>query len=234
MPIAASPIAPDARARPLTPDSWEGRARLHARRLRQRRNSPDRQPRLLDDAGFTLVELLVAAVAVITVLSATLVALASTQQVQARDAEWALAFQDDRAGLARMVRDIRQATEIVEPSTGAASSYIVFWATIGGKKWKVKYVCDVAQSGTSYTECVRLAAEEGSSLPSTGPRIAADLTNGGSVFSYSPTTRTEAKLTTVKLEVPAKGTLKQAGSSGYTHKVVLEDAAFMRNLYPEG
>ena len=76
--------------------------------------------------------MLVGLVVAVTVFTAALVLLQSGQQVQARDAEWALTLQQDRAGVARMMRDIRQATEIIEPSTGAASSHIVFWATIGG------------------------------------------------------------------------------------------------------
>jgi len=190
--------------------------------------------RLCEDAGFTLTELLIAAVAAVTVLSAAFALLESSQQVQARDSEWAVTLQEDRAGLARMVRDIRQATEIVEPSTGAASSYITFLATIGGAEWKIKYECSVSQPGTTYTECVRFAAEVGKSFPAKGARTAADVTNGSSVFTYSPTTRTEARLVTGRIELPAKGTLTQAGSTGYSHKVVLEDAAFMRNLYLEG
>jgi type II secretory pathway component PulJ len=191
---------------------------------------------LEQEPGFTLIEVLVATVAAITILSAVFALLESSQLVQARDSEWALVLQEDRASLARMVREIRQATEIVEPASGGtASSYIVFKATIGGKKWKIKYECNTSQSGTSYTECVRFAAEgENPALPASGTRQARDLTNGTSVFTYSPATRTEAKYTTVKLELPAKGTLKQAGSSGFGHKIVLEDAAFMRNLYLEG
>jgi type II secretory pathway pseudopilin PulG len=185
--------------------------------------------RLLEDAGFTLVELLVASVAAIVVFSATLVLLHSSQQVQARDSEWALVMQEDRAGLARMVRDMRQATKVEEAKPGK----IVFLATIGGKSWKISYECGVAQSGTTFTECLRLAAEAGNALPGTGPATARDVLNGSAVFSYSPSTA-EPKLVTAKIELPAKGTLKQAGSSGYNHNVVLEDGAFMRNLYPEG
>jgi prepilin-type N-terminal cleavage/methylation domain-containing protein len=183
------------------------------------------------ERGFTMPELLIAMVMAVVVLTAALVLLQSGQQAQARDAEWALTLQQDRAGVARMMRDIRQATEIIEPSTGAAASYIAFWATIGGKKWKVKYECNVAQSGTTYTECMRLAAEEGQVMPSKGPRVATDVLNGSAVFSYLPSgSRTEAKLVTAKVELPAKGTLKQAGSVGYGHNVVLEDAALVRNL----
>jgi hypothetical protein len=186
-----------------------------------------------------MVELLVASVAALTILTAVFALLQSSHLVQARDSEWALVLQEDRAGIARMMRDIRQATEIVEPASGsAASSYIVFKARIGGKPWKVKYECNSTQSGTSFTECVRLAAEgENPALPATGPRLVRDVTNGTSVFAYSPVTRTEAKFVTAKVEIPSKGTLNQANATGYGgkgHKIVIEDAAFMRNLYPEG
>lgn len=186
------------------------------------------------EQGFTLVELLVTIFTAIVLISSILALLESSQQIQARDSEWALVLQEDRVGLSRMVRDLRQATEVVEPSSGAASSYVVVKATIGGKAWKIKYECAQAQSGTTYDECLRFAAEEGKSFPSKGARTAIDVTNGSSVFTYSPTTRTEAKLVTAKLEIPAKGTFKEANSVTYAHKVVLEDGAFMRNLYPEG
>jgi hypothetical protein len=185
--------------------------------------------RLGSDSGFTLLELLVASLTGVIVLTATFALLESSQLVQARDAEWALALQEDRAGLARMVRDIRQATKVEEANAGS----IVFLATIGGKAWKVKYECGVSQSGTTLTQCERLAAEEGKPLPATGPLLARDMVNGSAVFSYSPNT-TAPTFVTAKIELPAKGTLKQAGSTGYGHKVVLEDSAFMRNLYLEG
>ena len=184
--------------------------------------------RLLEDVGFSLVELLVASVAGIVVMTATFAILESSQQVQARDAEWALGLQEDRAGLARMVRDIRQASKIED---GKASS-ITLSATLGGKAWQIKYECGVSQPGTTYTECVRLAAEEPSPLPSGGPVVAKNVLNGSEVFSYLPAAA--PTLVTVKIKLPAKGALKQAGSTGYKHEIVLEDGAFMRNRYLEG
>ncbi len=176
----------------------------------------------------TLVELLIASSAGIVVLGATLALLESGQRIQQRDAEWATTMQQDRAGLGRMVREIRQASKVEEAKANA----IVFRATIGGKAWRIEYECSSKQSGTTYTQCVRLATE-GETLPATGPTIATDLLDGSEVFSYSPSTSSPT-MATVKLELPAKGTLKQARSSGYQHKVVLEDAAFMRNLYLQG
>jgi type II secretory pathway pseudopilin PulG len=179
------------------------------------------------EAGYTLVELLVACAAALVVFAATLTLLESSQRVQARDSEWALTLQEDRVGLARMVRDIRQATKVEEAKSGA----IVFLATIGGKSWTIKYECGVGQPGTEYDECVRLAAEEGKALPAAGSAVASDVLNGSEVFAYSPSSAAPT-IATVKIELPAEGTLKQAGS--YKHKVVLEDAAFMRNLDLQG
>ncbi len=129
-----------------------------------------------------------------------------------------------------MVHDTRQAYKVEEAKSGT----ITFLAAMGGKRWEIKYECAVAQPGTTYDECVRLAAEEGASLPSTGQVIARDILNGGAVFAYSPSAAAPT-FATAKLELPAKGTLKQANSSAYGQKtIVLEDAAFMRNLYPQG
>lgn len=191
-----------------------------------------RLPEPSSEGGFTLIELLVAAALAVVVFGAILAMLESSQQVQARDTEWALTMQEDRAGLARMARDIRQAYKVEE----AKPSAILFLATIGGKNWKIKYECNVSQSGTEYSQCVRLIAEEGKTLPSTGPAIVKDVVNGTAVFSYFKGTEintTAPNVVTLKIELPAKGTLKQAGSS-YGHTVVLENAAFIRNLYLEG
>jgi hypothetical protein len=178
-----------------------------------------------------MIEVLIAGAAAVAVLGATMVLLISGLGVQTRDSEWALALQEDRAGVARMVRDIRQATTIEEANAGS----ILFRATIGGKTMNVKYECGVTQPSTpyAYKQCVRLAAEVGKTLPSSGPAVTKYVVNSGEVFTYSPDSTSPTSVT-VKIEMPAKGNLKQAGSSGYSHKVVLEDAAFMRNRYLEG
>jgi Tfp pilus assembly protein PilW len=182
------------------------------------------------ERGMTFVELLVGMAAAVGVFGATLLLLQSSATVQTRDAEWALVLQEDRAGLQRMARDIRQATKVEEAKGGV----IYFVARIGGKSMKVKYDCTVAQSGTTYTTCVRLAAEEGKGLPSSGPSVVKDVTNGSAVFTYSPSSSAPT-IATMKIELPAKGVLKStSGSTGFSHKAVLENAAFMRNLYLAG
>ncbi len=173
----------------------------------------------------TLIELLIACALSLGIVAATLSLLESSARVQGRDGEWALTLQEDRAGVARMVREVRQATKVEEAKANA----IEFLGTLGGKKWEVKYECSVSQPSTSDDECVRTAAEEGKALPASGQVVAKDLLNGTAVFSYSPSSAA-ATATTVRVELPAQGTLREAGSKGYRHDVVLEDVAFMRNL----
>jgi hypothetical protein len=180
------------------------------------------------EAGVTLVEVLVASSVALILFTATMTLLESSTRIQARDTEWALTLEQDRAGLSRMIREIRAATKVEE----AKASAIVFLAPIGGASWRIKYECVVVQAGTAYNECVRLAAEEGNALPTTGLTVASAILNGSEVFSYSPSSSSPT-LATVKLELPAQGTLKQAGG-GLKHTVVLEDAALMRNLYLGG
>jgi Tfp pilus assembly protein PilW len=209
-----------------------------------------RLPALRSEGGLTLIELLVASMLALVLFTALFTLLDTSQRVQARDTEWALALQSNRAGLARMTHEIRQtsAKELkkAEPST------IEFMATVGSEYWKVKYVCSVTQT-TSLDECVRYAVEEGSlsaaekaTLPSKGETVVSDVLNGTKVFCYShgakvctespsTTEREEATIVTLKVELHAVGELKQIDNSGYTgKKVVLENAAFMRNQDLEG
>jgi prepilin-type N-terminal cleavage/methylation domain-containing protein len=203
-----------------SPGSGKGRRRTFSL------DRDDDVTELANEGGFTLVELLVAMVAALVVFGATLTLLVPSQRVQARASEWALVLQQDRVGLTRMVQDIRQASKLEETTASAT----VFLATIAGKPWKIKYQCNVSQSGTTYTQCERLAAEVPAALPSTGQAVTTYMVNGTSVFSYSPAAK--PTVTTIKIELPSTGKLVQPGGEG--HKIVLEDAAFMRYQYLEG
>jgi hypothetical protein len=193
---------------------------------------PDGHPpkRLAGERGTTLVELLIACVAGLIVFAAVLAMLESSQQVEARDTEWALSMQEGRAGLARMARETRQASKIENAEPGSME----FLATIEGKEWKIKYECGVTQPGTTYHECVRKAVEgKSGTLPSSGSPVVRNVLNPSEVFEYFKGTEKNTSAPTVvtlKLELPAKGTLKQANSKGYGQTMVLENAAYMRNL----
>jgi Tfp pilus assembly protein PilW len=209
------------RARPLDmPGRWARRARI----WRQCRS----------EEGLTLIEVLIAALLSLVLFGAILGTLESGQQVEARDTEWALTLQEGRIGLARMAREIRQASKVEKAEGGT----IEFLATIASKVWKIRYECGVEQPNTTnYHECVRKAVEGSSgTLPSTGTPVVRDVLNPTGVFAYfkgatSTANTAEMTVVTLKVELPAKGTLVQAGSRAYSQSVVLENAAFMRNLY---
>jgi type II secretory pathway pseudopilin PulG len=217
---AARRVAADL-ARPLDGGGWRGRCGRIWRRGKS-------------ESGTTLIELLVATLLALVVFGAILATLETSQRVQARDTEWALTMQEGRVGLSRMAREIRQASKIEKAEAGT----IEFLATLGSTEWKIKYECGVAQPGsTEYHECVRKAVEKSTgTLPSTGTPVVLDVLNPTAVFNYfkgatSTAITSEMTVVTLKVELPSKGTLKGAGSGVYSHNVVLENGAFMRNLY---
>ncbi len=188
-----------------------------------------RRLRARSEAGFTLIETLVAAALSIVVLGAVVSALETSQRMQARDAEWALTVQEGRVGLSKMLGEIRQAYSL----KATTANSIDFYATLGGVKQEVYYECDIVQSGSSYHECVRLAVEAGKSLPalSTGTPVLRNVLNPASVFSYSDALVPSASdIVTAKIELPAAGTLKLAGAAAYSHHIVLTNDAYIRNL----
>jgi hypothetical protein len=196
---------------------------------RARRACRDARTGAGQEAGFTLVELIVAAALSLVVFAAVLAALETSQRVQNRDTEWALNVQEGRTGLSRMLGEIRQAYSL----KGTTANSIDFYATLKGVKEEVYYECDVVQSGTSFHECVRVATEAGHSLPaiSSGVPLVRNLLNPSSVFSYSDSAvPTASDVVTALIELPASGTLKIAGASVYSHHIVLKDDAYIRNL----
>jgi prepilin-type N-terminal cleavage/methylation domain-containing protein len=214
---------------PAAHDRMRGRARARA----------------LAQDGFTLIEVLVAAALSVIVFTALLSGLETSQRAQSRDQEWALVIQEGRAGLARMAREMRQAYSIRSDSHSA----IVFYATIGGKSYEISYDCGEKETGTEYNSCVRRAGEfvsgkAPSSLPSKGQTIVRYVTNRTSVCEselaegrskecvfqeFTPNAVTP-DLVTMRVRLPASGTLKLAGAQGYSHHVVLENGAYIREM----
>jgi prepilin-type N-terminal cleavage/methylation domain-containing protein len=189
----------------------------------------DRETYARSEAGYTLIELIVASALSLVVFAAVLAALETSQRVQNRDTEWALNVQEGRTGLSRMLGEIRQAYSLKETTANS----IVFYATLHGIKKEVYYECNVTESTTGYHECVRVATEAGSALPalSTGVPVVRSLLNPSSVFSYSnPTVPVASDVVTALIELPASGTLKLASASVYKHHIVLKNAAYIRNL----
>ncbi len=189
-----------------------------------------------DEAGFTLVEVLVACVMSIALIGAVLSLLESSQRVQARDTEFGLVLQEGRTGLSRMAREIRQAYSV----KSASPNSIDFLIDLGGKNYEVLYECSVTQPGTSLHECVRLAAGEGKSLPplSAGAPVVQRIGNETSidthgspdpVFTYSPDA-ISPNVVTLKLVLPASGSLSKELGLGLKHNIVLTTAAYIRAM----
>lgn len=196
-------------------------------------------------SGFTLIEVIVAAALSVIVFAGVLSALESSQTAQSRDQEWALVIQEGRTGLGRMAREMRQAYSVRSDSHSA----IAFYATIGGKSYEISYNCGEREAGTEFNSCVRRAAEFVSgkapaSLPSKGETIVRYVTNQTSVCEtelaegkskecvfqeYTPNAITP-DLVTMRVRLPASGTLKLADAKTYSHHIVLENGAYMRDM----
>lgn len=190
------------------------------------------------ERGFTLIELLVAATLSVTILTAVLTAFEHAQNVQSRDTEWAHVVQESRTALNTMVAQMRQAYYVRR----ASEEWVEFYERAGGKSWGVLYNCETTEPETEFKECVRKQVEfEGSTPPSESTVAAAkaepvihDVLNGTSAESapvfqkYSPSP-IAPDLITVKIVMPASGTLKLAGAETYQHHIVLENGAYLRN-----
>jgi prepilin-type N-terminal cleavage/methylation domain-containing protein len=179
-------------------------------------------------AGFTLVELLIAVVVLIVVLLSTASVLNLTSRVAVREQARAFAIGNARVGLARMTRELRQAQQVF--STGDASMDVE--VVIAGQPTRVLYRCDWQPAGTTYRQCIRAASTDLSQPPdaSAGQLVLDRVLNGSSddpsdpVFTFTPD-GTDPTYVEAKVVVPAKGT-----GSGYSHNLVLDDGFYMRNL----
>ncbi len=163
--------------------------------------------RLAGERGFSLIELLVAMVIAIPVVTATFYALEQGTRAQLRDQSFADEVTSTQVSVARMLRDIRQATTLLDAQPNRIEFLMPQWQTVNGVTSQitldVRYVCTVADSRAGYTRCARTQATSGNLLPSpsasAGPADIQHVINGpisqyckadgsgpsGSVFFYS-------------------------------------------------
>lgn len=196
--------------------------------------------RLRRQEGFTLIEALLAAALSTIVFGAVLSALTTSQHTESRDQEWGLVIQEGRTGLAQMAREMRQAYSIRSDSHNA----IDFYATIGGKSYEISYNCLEKEPGTEYNRCMRRAAEfKAGKAPSaeevaskSGEPVIRYVMNGTEaeksevVFKEYTPNQIAPDLVTVKVILPAAGTLKLADAAVYKHHIVLENGAYIRDM----
>ena len=122
---------------------------------------------LLAESGFALMELLAALVVGIVLMSATFAALNSTTKAQIRDQAYAQEVTATQTALARMVHDLREATEI---RVRDAVQGRVPDAADRRQTYTVLYDCTASDTlGSGYTRCARTQTTSGS-LPAAGSK----------------------------------------------------------------
>jgi Tfp pilus assembly protein PilV len=213
--------------------------------------------RLRDEAGVTLLELLVAASLMLVVVSGALAVMLRTMRSENTSQQFSEEIQIAQSGLARMMRDVRQSTRIVQ-----ASATTIRFVVPGATDHVVQYECDVPQTGTTFTQCMRTKAVLGAnvdpnsvSMPAatTGAPTVLRVTNGAitsgadpnAVFHYQapgqagidstgqPVDANGAPIPPTYVEarvsVPSAG--KNAGTplAEMSHTTVLSSGAYLRN-----
>jgi hypothetical protein len=160
---------------------------------------------------------MVVAALLLVVLGAILTLAETTQRIAPKETERAHVIREAQVGLYRMTRELRHAysAPAVTPSTIQATVL-----GTGGVTRTVSYECNHAHPTTSgWTQCKRFLVN--GSVKTGGEVIVDRVLNGSSVFTLTPPDYVRAAV-----EVAARGDRQ----TGHTHRVILDDGFYMRNL----
>jgi type II secretory pathway pseudopilin PulG len=184
-----------------------------------------------DEAGFTIVEMLVATAMGIALLGVISSLMISALKAQPRISDKSVNAQTARWALERITRELRNGIVVNEaaPSSVSFQAY-VRRTTCGGAtlpsptdpsiKCQVTITCT-----TSPRACVRRQAAPEQVGQGTAETIFTGLSNGSSVFTYSPN---------VAAPTYVKVTLTFPDPSGGKDDLTVSDAATLRNAVLEG
>jgi type II secretory pathway pseudopilin PulG len=172
----------------------------------------------------TLIELLVSITILIVVMGATLTMLESASRTAPKEEARSGAVQTAQVQLERMTRELRQAVRF----NASSYNYVDFDVLVGGQTRRVVFDCRGQGSDPRYRGCKRSEAPQGGELGA-GVGVVDRLLNGtddtpGRVFTADDPL--QPRFIRVRIEVPASG----ERTSGYAHKVVLDDGVYLRNL----
>jgi type II secretory pathway pseudopilin PulG len=184
-----------------------------------------RLPRAGEEAGFTLIEFLVAMTMGVVVMGGVLILLIGAMRSQPRLEKQATNIATARVALERMTREIRNGIRVDNPTTASISfEAYVRHTTCGGTsflgsaaqpiKCEITYKC----AGSS---CTRTEASPGV-YTGTAKTIFTGLSNATSVFSWSPSVTATTTPTYIGI------TLKVPDPSG-TGALTVADGASLRN-----
>ncbi len=175
------------------------------------------------EQGFTLVELLAAMALSLIVAAGALTLLDAAAPSADRELQRQVAVGEGRSGVERMIRELRNA-DIVNATSPTLID--VNTPTPSGAQ-RVVYQCNSAFQAVQYRQCVRYSGPVGGAV-SGGSVVVERLINGTTsqpVFTYVPD-RIRPRVVRVQVVLPASG----GPAPGYLHRIVLRDAAFLRNL----
>jgi Tfp pilus assembly protein PilW len=173
-----------------------------------------------EERGFTLVELVAAALLLTMILGAILALSVTADKVGPRDQERAFAIRDSQVGLARMTRELRQTYQIISRTSTSMTAQV----HTGGITRRVVYDCNQNHpTDTGLKQCVRYTVSGGVNSASVVivPRVIS------AAFTYEPVGAATPKYVRILLQVPSKGDRK---TDGHKHRIVLDDGFYMRNL----
>ena len=182
---------------------------------------------LRESAGFTLVEMLVAAALSMIVIGGAVMVFTAGLHSQPRITTKSDAIQQGRVTMERLVRELRQGSGIVPGTTPSAFSlsFVTYVdnACDGGSassamECSVTYTC-----GSPAGTCTRQVAQPDGSSPGPAVRVVSGLSNTD-VFSYSPDAIAPTYVG-VKLAFP---------SSDGANAITLSDGAAFRNAGESG
>jgi prepilin-type N-terminal cleavage/methylation domain-containing protein len=178
------------------------------------------------ESGFSLIELMVAITLSGVVLGIAFTGLASTARTAPKETERAKAISEAQVGLARMVRELRQAYDLVSPVT---SDKMHVKVRLGGQNREIVYSCEEPHPTlTGLYRCLRWEVTGGVAGPK---EVVIDRLLNGPTAAIADrpfhTTQPAGATTYVKATVWASA--KGETTDGYKHKIVLNDGFFMRN-----
>ena len=156
-----------------------------------------------EEGGWSLIELMLTCVLLIIVMGGTLSLLDTSAKIAPREQERAQAIRDAQVGLARMTRELRQATQVISATASSVSVKV----PVSGVSQTVTYTCTDA--------CRRIQAGRPTEI------VIARVQNGSTVFTFDGGNYFEARI-----EVLARGERNE----GLRHKIVLDDGFYLRNV----
>jgi type II secretory pathway pseudopilin PulG len=176
------------------------------------------RPRLRDEGGLTLPELIVAAMISMVVLGAAVTLLTASLNSQPEVSERAGEIQRARTVMEQMTREVRQGSQVfVGSATQLSLITYVDKASCGGETATTAIQCRVDYSCVSGA-CTRTESQPDGSGSAPGVEVVSGL-SGSDVFEYSPST-VDPTYIGMTMAFPA---------SGSEDAITLKDGVALRN-----